>query len=191
MRVHYLNYYALESHKNRTYQLVENFKGYNLVQSVLQTHVAKSLNYYFSSCFFCPAQGSVWLATVQSATPTCIWSVPASWIFTALVVTMLSGPCKAISANCFLLLLFNIFVMKSKFIILHLLFQIWTFESTRSTLVFLNLIKSHGKVVKPANSRPKKKLNPPPLREFKSNATVPYVLGHTTTRVKYLSTTRT
>jgi hypothetical protein len=41
-----------------------------------------------------------WSVTVQSATPTCIWSVPASWIFTALVVTMLSGPCKAMSA-CF------------------------------------------------------------------------------------------
>ena len=31
-----------------------------------------------------------WLATVQSATPTRIWNVPASSIFTALVVTMLS-----------------------------------------------------------------------------------------------------
>ena len=29
---------------------------------------------------------------VQSATPTCIWSVPASWTFTALAVTMLFGP---------------------------------------------------------------------------------------------------
>ncbi len=57
-------------------------------------------------------------AAKLEATPTCIWSVPASWIFTALVVTMLSDPCKALSASCFQY--FFIF-LKSKFIILHLL----------------------------------------------------------------------
>ena len=60
----------------------------------------------------------MWSVTVQSATPTCIWNVPASWIFTALVVTMLSGPCKAMSASCFQ---YFLIFLKSKFMILHLL----------------------------------------------------------------------
>ena len=42
-----------------------------------------------------------WSATIQSATPTYI---QASWIFMywiSIGVTMLAGPCKAISASCY------------------------------------------------------------------------------------------